>query len=55
MNNTKEIYSKLKDYTYYSLKVNAYSQRKDQLNKAIEIISLIEKEYPTMIKKRMYN
>lgn len=41
-------------YTCYSLKVNAYSQRKDQLDKAVEIIDLIEKEYPKMIKKRVY-
>jgi len=33
--------------------VNAYSQRKDQLDKAVEIVDLIEKEYPKMMKKRV--
>jgi hypothetical protein len=42
------------DYSCYSLKVNIYSQKKETLNKALDIIKKIEELYSHMMKKRIY-
>lgn len=42
------------NYSCYSLKVNIYSQKKETLNKALDIINKIEKSHSNMIKKRIY-
>ena len=42
------------DYSCYSLKVNIYSQKKETLDKALDIIKNIETKHLNMIKKRIY-